>query len=89
MRHRWLGPQPGDAATDARFASPHGEQLQQADALLLALGGGSWARLGSDGAWVPWLQAAGVDVAPLQPSNCGFDIGWSPGSSPNALPARR
>ena len=49
----------------------------RSDAFVLALGGGSWARLGSDGAWVPWLQARGVDVAPLQPSNCGFDVGWS------------
>jgi predicted flavoprotein YhiN len=48
-----------------------------ADALLLALGGGSWARLGSDGAWVAPLQQAGLPVAPLQPANCGFDVGWS------------
>ena len=39
--------------------------------------GASWPRLGSDGAWWPWLQARGVDLAPLQPSNCGFDVGWS------------
>jgi uncharacterized flavoprotein (TIGR03862 family) len=53
--------------------------MHDADAVVLALGGGSWARLGSDGAWVPWLQARGVDVAPLQPANCGFDVagGWS------------
>jgi uncharacterized flavoprotein (TIGR03862 family) len=52
----------------------------QARAVVLALGGGSWARLGSDGAWVPQLQARGIDVAPLQASNCGFDVepGWSP-----------
>ena len=49
-----------------------------ADAVVLALGGGSWSRLGSDGAWVPWLQQQGVSVAPLRPSNCGFDVaGWS------------
>jgi uncharacterized flavoprotein (TIGR03862 family) len=56
-----------------------------ADATLLALGGASWARLGSDGAWLPWLQQRGVDVAALKPSNCGFDVtptgpgrsGWS------------
>ena len=46
-------------------------------ATVLALGGASWPRLGSDGAWWPWLQARGVDLAPLQPSNCGFDVGWS------------
>lgn len=61
------------------FATPGGPLQVQADAVLLALGGGSWARLGSDGAWVPWLHARGVAVAPLLPSNCGFDVqaGWS------------
>jgi uncharacterized flavoprotein (TIGR03862 family) len=73
MRHRWLG-YTGEAL---RFATPAGELQTHADALVLALGGASWARLGSDGAWVPWLQGRGVDVAPLEPSNCGFDVGWS------------
>ncbi len=73
MRHRWLG-WDGDAL---RFATPEGERLEQADAVILALGGGSWARLGSDGAWVPLLEQRKVDVAPLAPSNCGFDTGWS------------
>ncbi len=59
------------------FHTPDGEQTANADAVVLALGGGSWARLGSDGSWVPWLQSLGVDVSPLQPSNCGFDIEWS------------
>jgi predicted flavoprotein YhiN len=44
---------------------------------VLALGGGSWSRLGSDGAWVPWLAARGVEIAPLKPANCGFDVAWS------------
>ncbi|MBA3998357.1 MAG: aminoacetone oxidase family FAD-binding enzyme [Candidatus Accumulibacter sp.] len=48
-----------------------------ADAVVLALGGGSWARLGSDGRWVPLLERAGVPVAPLRPANCGFDAAWS------------
>jgi uncharacterized flavoprotein (TIGR03862 family) len=84
MRHRWLGGLEKAAADGPasawhlRFATPAGESLTQADAVVLALGGGSWARLGSDGAWVPWLAARGVDVAALAPSNCGFDIGWSP-----------
>ncbi len=56
-----------------RFATPQGEQCVQADCVVLALGGASWPRLGSDGAWLPWLRARGVDVADLQPSNCGFD----------------
>jgi uncharacterized flavoprotein (TIGR03862 family) len=75
MRHRWTGWSP-DAALC--FETPTGEQRVQADATLLALGGASWPQLGSDGAWVPWLERVGADVAPLRPANCGFDIGWSP-----------
>ena len=77
MRHRWQGWQPDDAPTLLRFDTPAGPQQCQADAVLLALGGASWARLGSDGAWLPHLASRGVAVAPLQPSNCGFDVGWS------------
>jgi len=77
MRHRWLGDGAFDAAA-LRFATPAGEIAVKADAVVLALGGASWARLGSDGAWAPWLQARGIDVAPLLPANCGFDgAGWS------------
>jgi len=72
-RHRWQGWRDGRLV----FATPEGETLVHADATVLALGGASWARLGSDGAWVPLLAARGVDVAPLVPSNCGFDTGWS------------
>ena len=82
MRHRWLGfagdASAGDAPPPLRFATPQGEQVVRADALLLALGGASWPQLGSDGAWLPWLRERGVDVAALAPSNCGFDVGWSP-----------
>jgi uncharacterized flavoprotein (TIGR03862 family) len=75
-RHRWLGWANGGTL---RIASPAGEQQVMADATLLALGGGSWARLGSDGAWVPLLQERGVQITPLQASNCGFDVNaWSP-----------
>ncbi|WP_421955501.1 TIGR03862 family flavoprotein [Polaromonas sp.] len=74
MRHRWLG-WADDGAL--KFSTPAGELLVQADAVVLALGGGSWARLGSDGAWVPLLAGRGVPVAPLQPSNCGFDVAAS------------
>jgi uncharacterized flavoprotein (TIGR03862 family) len=74
-RHRWLG-WANDGAL--RIACSAGEQQVTADATLLALGGGSWARLGSDGAWVPLLQDCGVQIAPLQASNCGFDVSaWS------------
>jgi uncharacterized flavoprotein (TIGR03862 family) len=76
MRHRWLG-WSGDEALV--FSTPGGEIQIQADAVVLALGGGSWARLGSDGAWVPLLAARGAAVVPLAPSNCGFDVaGWTP-----------
>lgn len=73
MRHRWLGWQDGRL----RMATPGGEVLLDADATVLALGGASWARLGSDGAWVPLLAERGVEVAPLAPANCGFDVDWS------------
>ena len=78
MRHRWSGWAAGDAGTTLRFATPQGEPVVQADAVLLALGGASWPQLGSDGAWLPKLAALGVAVAPLRPANCGFDVGWSP-----------
>ena len=76
VRHRWLG---WNETGALRFASPQGEVTVQADAAVLALGGGSWAKLGSDGAWVPLLAQRGIEVAPLLPSNCGFDAagGWS------------
>jgi hypothetical protein len=74
MRHRWLGL---DGSGALRMATPEGERLMRPQATVLALGGASWSRLGSDGAWWPWLQARGVDLSPLRPSNCGFDVGWS------------
>jgi hypothetical protein len=85
MRHHWDGQlQPVDNGTwDLRFQSPGGDVTVRARAVLLALGGGSWAKLGSDGRWAEPLRAQGVDVAPLRPANCGFDAavrgraGWS------------
>ena len=73
VRHRWLG-WSGDGL---RFATPDGETLVPAAATILALGGGSWAKLGSDGAWVPVLRESGIEVATLKPANCGFDVAWS------------
>jgi hypothetical protein len=74
-RQRWLG---WDEHGALRIAGPQGETRVEADATLLALGGGSWARLGSDGAWVPLLHDRGIAIAPLQPANCGFEVaGWS------------
>ncbi|MBI5257887.1 MAG: TIGR03862 family flavoprotein [Burkholderiales bacterium] len=78
MRHRWNGWQPGDSPFDLHFSTPQGPQAARADAVVLTLGGASWARLGSDGAWWAWLDACGVALAPLLPANCGFDVGWSP-----------
>lgn len=75
VRHRWLGWQADGAL---QLATPSGTRVVHAAAVVLALGGGSWSRLGSDGAWVPVLEAAGVAVAPLQPANCGFDVDWTP-----------
>ena len=74
VRHRWHG---WDEHGALRFATPEGERSVQADAVIFALGGGSWARLGSDAAWVPLFEQRGIPVAPLKPANCGFDIGWS------------
>ncbi|WP_201316437.1 TIGR03862 family flavoprotein [Dyella sp. EPa41] len=74
VHHRWLG---WHADGSLRMDTPEGERAIRADAVVLALGGGSWPQLGSDGAWQPWLAERGVSVAPLVPSNCGFDIGWS------------
>jgi uncharacterized flavoprotein (TIGR03862 family) len=73
VRHRWLG---WDQDGALRFATPDGERQVITDATILALGGGSWAKLGSDGTWVPLLRQPGVSVAPLRPANCGFDVGW-------------
>lgn len=79
MRHRWLGWAGRAKPTQLNFNSPQGSTEVRGDAVLLALGGASWARLGSDGAWWPWLAQRGVALTPLQPSNCGFDVrgGWS------------
>jgi uncharacterized flavoprotein (TIGR03862 family) len=75
MRHRFTGWTEEGAL---RFESPQGERLVRPEATVLALGGASWARLGSDGAWVPLLEQRGVVIAPLVPANCGFDVrgGW-------------
>ena len=75
LRHKWVG---WNADKSLKFETPEGEKPVNADAVVLSLGGGSWARLGSDGAWVNWLKQAGVKVEALKPSNCGFDVAWSP-----------
>ena len=74
VQHCWQGWTDDGALS---FDTPAGPMPFKADAVVLALGGGSWPQLGSDGAWVPLLAAHGIDCAQLVPSNCGFDIGWS------------
>ena len=74
-RHRWTG---WNASGDLLIHSADGEKTVHSDAVLLALGGGSWSRLGSDGAWLKLLEDRGVCNVPLQPSNCGFEVSaWS------------
>jgi uncharacterized flavoprotein (TIGR03862 family) len=72
-RHRWIG----FAGDRLRIAAPDEEITISPAATLLALGGASWPRLGSDAAWVPWLEGRGVMLRPFRPANCGFDIDWS------------
>jgi len=76
MRHKWIG---WNAAGELTFNTPQGITSVACSSTILALGGASWRRLGSDGAWVGLLEAPGVDIAPLVPSNCGFDVvpSWS------------
>ena len=74
LRHHWTG---WDEQGDTMFETPEGNVGVHADATVLALGGASWPRLGSDGGWVDALANAGVAVAPLRPANCGFVVNWS------------
>jgi len=73
VRHRWTGLAP----EGLRVETPAGEVTMAFDAVLLALGGASWPRLGSDAGWVARLAEKGVDIAPFRPANCGFDVDWS------------
>ncbi|MCC2640383.1 MAG: putative Oxidoreductase with FAD/NAD(P)-binding domain [Nitrospira sp.] len=74
VRHRWCG---WDEKGALCFDTPRGMRVLQPDAAIVALGGGSWPKLGSNGAWAPLLAARAVPIAPLQPANCGFDVAWS------------
>ncbi|WP_269454632.1 TIGR03862 family flavoprotein [Methylomonas methanica] len=73
MRHRWLG----WVENDLCFETPEGERIIQADAVIFALGGGSWPQLGSTGIWQSILSQRGIAVEPLKPANCGFETAWS------------
>jgi uncharacterized flavoprotein (TIGR03862 family) len=74
LRHRWSG---WDDNGRLLFQTPDGPRAIEARATVLALGGASWPRLGSDGAWVEALAARGVNLSPLRPANCGFLVAWS------------
>lgn len=75
VRHGWRG---WDDSGALKFETREGEVTFTADATVLALGGASWPRLGSDAAWVPWLEARSIAIAPFRPANCGFDVSWTP-----------
>ena len=74
LRHRWTG---WDDDGKLLFQTPDGQRAVDARATVLALGGASWPRLGSDGGWVETLAAKGVTISPLRPANCGFTVAWS------------
>src|SRR3984957_5335989 len=74
LRHRWTG---WDEKGQLLFQTPEGERTVEARATVLALGGASWPRLGSDGGWVETLHAKSVKMSPLKPANCGFTVAWS------------
>ena len=73
-RHKWIG---WNKDASLQFETPDGEKSVEADATILALGGGSRPELGSDASWIPLLTERGVDISPLKPSNCGFDLNWT------------
>ncbi len=74
VRHKWQG---WGEQGELLFSTQAGPLVKTPVAMVLALGGASWPKLGSDGAWVPWLSGQGVQVAPLESANCGFDVHWS------------
>ncbi len=74
VRHRWTG---WDEHGRLRFTGPDGAHAVPYEAVILALGGGSWPNLGSDAAWVPVLAGRKVPIVPLMPANCGFDVKWT------------
>lgn len=77
VRHLWRG-WSGEEPTRLLFETPDGEVERAADAVILALGGASWPRLGSDGGWAGLLAARGIDIAPLRAANAGARVAWSP-----------
>ncbi len=74
ISHRWLG---WDEKKNLIFQTPSGMIKTHTDAVILAMGGASWPKTGSDGSWVKILQQQGFTISPLKPANCGFDVKWS------------
>src|SRR6185312_15285070 len=74
FRHRWIG---WDEDGRLQFQTPDGDRVVEARATVFALGGATWPRLGSDGAWAKMLAAKGVAISPLRPANSGFTVAWS------------
>src|SRR5688572_16171933 len=77
MNHRWSDLRPGTPFS-LTFQTPSGTIQREHDAVILALGGGSWPQTGSNGAWVRILEQLGVHVSPLQSANCGWECDWTP-----------
>ena len=77
-RWRWTGFANEDGGDGFAFDTPQGRTVLHPPKTVLALGGASWPRLGSDAAWVPWLRERGVQITPLRPANMGFSVAWSP-----------
>ena len=76
-RSRWSALSRNEEGLEWVFETSDGERIERPDAVVLALGGASWPRLGADGGWRAMLEAEGADVAPFRPSNVGFDVAWS------------
>lgn len=74
LNHRWLG---WNQEKNLMFQAPSGNVIAQTDTTILALGGASWPKTGSDGSWVEILQQQGFKISPLKPANCGFEVAWS------------
>lgn len=74
LRHRWTG---WSESGHLQFETGHGQRSLKADVTVIALGGASWPRLGSDGGWADVLQSKGISISPLRPANSGFSVAWS------------
>ena len=75
-RHKWTGLRAGSGKWELEFQTPGGVRLIEAGAVVFALGGGSWPQTGSDGCWQGVFRALGIEVNPLVPANCGWEVAW-------------